>query len=123
MKLANDATVSLALADEKRIEDAIEALRKDAHAPRTLLVTVTLHVHNEYPKVVGGKIVNSEEEEQAALAAAPPDDAVTVSNTPAIDETPQTSAPGPTLVEKPVETPPSVEAAPAAAPTSDTATE
>ena len=70
MKLPEGARVDLAHGEEQRIADAIEQLRKDPHAPRTISVTVTLHLHNEYPKHVAGKLVNSAEEEAAALAAA-----------------------------------------------------
>jgi hypothetical protein len=67
MKQQNDEQVSLAMGDEERIEKALEALKSDPHAPRSLTVTVNLHVHQDYPKHVGDKIVANEAEEIAAL--------------------------------------------------------
>lgn len=74
--------VTLAAGEQQRIEDALDALAKDPHAPREISVRCTLHIHNEYPKhvTVGTdkdgnaitKIVNSEDEEKAALASAAP---------------------------------------------------
>jgi hypothetical protein len=69
MKLMRDESIELALGDEQRIQDALEALTQDPHAPRSLTVTFNLHVHNEYPKCVGDQIVNNEQQEEAALAA------------------------------------------------------
>lgn len=79
---------SISLVDEKRIDAALEALKKDPHAPRSISIEVGLHVHNEYPKhvtigrrVVGKtddgepiteaitKVVNSAEEEAATANA------------------------------------------------------
>ncbi len=68
----NDAEVTLGAGEEKRISDAVEALKKDPHAPRELQIKVTIHVHNEYPKhLYKGKesvIVNGEDEEAAKIA-------------------------------------------------------
>jgi hypothetical protein len=76
--LSEGATISLV--DEKRIDAALEALKKDPHAPRSISVEVGLHVHNEYPKHVTigkdkddqpiTKVVNSAKEEAAALKSA-----------------------------------------------------
>ena len=69
MELISGASVSdLEL---KRVSDALEALRKDNHAPREMTVAVTLHVHNEFPKLVyKGKeersVSSQEEADQAA---------------------------------------------------------
>jgi hypothetical protein len=60
----------------ERITTALAALAKDPHAPKTITVTATLHVHNEYPKTLykieGGKHITrsgkNEEEEKAAIA-------------------------------------------------------
>jgi hypothetical protein len=42
--------------EEKRIADALAALKKDHRAPHEVSVRVTLHVHREYPKhIVVGK--------------------------------------------------------------------
>lgn len=73
----DDENVSLAAADEQRIKDALAALRKDPHAAREISVTLSLHIHNEYPKCVtvgedkdGNaivKVVNSQAEEDDLL--------------------------------------------------------
>jgi len=64
--------VTLGAGEDKRIQDALEALAKDPHAPRELTVRITLHIHNEYPKHLhkAGKfiIANNEAEEAAAKA-------------------------------------------------------
>ena len=70
--------VRIEASEEKRIEDAIEALKADEHAPRKITVELVLNVHRAYPKhvVVGvdedGEpvtvTVNSAEEETEALA-------------------------------------------------------
>jgi len=39
--------------EQKRIDDAVEALEKDPHAPNELSIRVRIHVHNEYPKHLG----------------------------------------------------------------------
>jgi len=39
--------------EQKRIDDAVEALAKDPHAPNELSVRIRIHVHNEYPKHLG----------------------------------------------------------------------
>lgn len=44
--------VSISIAEEKRVTDGLEALSKDPHAPREISVSLTLHVHNEYPKLL-----------------------------------------------------------------------
>jgi hypothetical protein len=67
MELPSGASISLE--DVKRISDGLAAIAGDSHAPRSLSVTVTLHVHKEYPKQIGGKIVNSAEEEAATSEA------------------------------------------------------
>jgi hypothetical protein len=74
--------LTLAEGEEKRIEDALDALAKDTHAPREISVRFTLHIHNEYPKhvTVGVdeneqpiiKVVNNRYEEKAALASVAP---------------------------------------------------
>jgi ribosome-associated translation inhibitor RaiA len=63
--------VNLSDTEKQRIADALEALTKDPHAPRELTVTVTLHVHNEFPKTLyKGKqtrvVADPEAEQQAA---------------------------------------------------------
>lgn len=55
---------------EKKIRTALAVLAKDPHAPREISLKFTLHVHHEYPKHVGGKIVHNQTEERAAFAAA-----------------------------------------------------
>jgi hypothetical protein len=68
--------VDISLAEQKRIEDGLKALAKDPHAPRQLSIEVTLHVHNEFPKLLykgeGKKLetrsVANESEEDAAAA-------------------------------------------------------
>jgi hypothetical protein len=58
--------------EKKKILAAIDALKKDPHAPREISVRFTLHIHNEYPKHMhkgGAKSVvvnNATEEEKAA---------------------------------------------------------
>lgn len=47
-----DENVSLGADEEKKISDALEALSKDPHAPREISVKLTLHIHNEFPKIV-----------------------------------------------------------------------
>lgn len=79
MKFKNPE-VSMSLEDQKKIEDGLEALRIDPHAPRKVTVDFILHVHNEFPKhvTVGKdkdgnaitKIANSEAEEEAFVAEA-----------------------------------------------------
>ena len=71
--------VNLSADEEKKIQDALDALAKDPHAPREVSVKLTLHIHHEYPKhvTVGKdkdgnpvtKVVNSPEEEKALLGA------------------------------------------------------
>lgn len=71
--------VSTSAAEEAKVAAALEALKKDPHAPRTVSVSLTLHVYNEYPKhVTTGvdkddqpivKVVNSKDEEKDALAS------------------------------------------------------
>ena len=82
-KIAEIEGTSISAEDVKRIQDAIAELAKDPHAPRSLSVTVRLHIHNEYPKhvkvgeredefknkVAVTKIANNEAEEKAILAA------------------------------------------------------
>lgn len=63
MELPNGASISGG--DMQRINDGLTALAGDSHAPRSISVSVTLHVFNEYPKHVGDKVVNSAEEEAA----------------------------------------------------------
>jgi hypothetical protein len=64
---------AIAESEQKKIADALEALSKDSHAPRQLSVSVTLHLHNEYPKhLYRGKdlvVVNDADEEAKAEAA------------------------------------------------------
>lgn len=48
----SEKSYRLAPGEDKRISDALAELAKDPHAPRTLTVTVNLHVHNEYPKIL-----------------------------------------------------------------------
>ncbi len=58
--------------EEERAKKALEALREDPHAPREISLRFTLHVHNEYPKLLykGTKTFNAKdaEEEKAAIA-------------------------------------------------------
>jgi len=118
MKLPNEADISLAYGEEKRIEDAVAALQKDPHAPRSLTVTINLHVHQEYPKHVGDKIVNSAEEEDAALAAieaAKPKEPAPVETAKAAEP----AATTPVAPVAPIALVPPAPAAPAAEPTSD----
>ena len=71
------AGASFAYGELKRIEEALEALAKDIHAPRSLSVGVNLHVHHEFPKHVKvgedkdgnaiTKIVNNADEEVALV--------------------------------------------------------
>lgn len=71
MEIFKKGAVELMPGEEQKIADAWNALKKDAHAPRQISVTVRLHVHNEYPKhlhkQVDGKnssvIANSADEE------------------------------------------------------------
>jgi hypothetical protein len=35
-----------------KVSDGLAALENDPHAPRKVSIDVTLHVHNEYPKLV-----------------------------------------------------------------------
>jgi len=63
----------LSASEVKRIEDALEALATDHHAPRSLTVTLTLSVRHAYPKVLYKGYgtekaikVNSKKEESAA---------------------------------------------------------
>lgn len=58
---------ALAPGEQARIDAALDALETDNHAPREITVRYVLHIHHEYPKVVGGTTVNSAEEEQALL--------------------------------------------------------
>lgn len=77
--------VSAANGEEKRVQDALDALALDPHAPREISVRLTLHIHNEYPKhvTVGTdkdgnpvtQIVNSEAEEKALSTPQPVPDA------------------------------------------------
>lgn len=60
---------SLLPGQQDRIDAALEALKTDPHAPNELAVRIRVHVHQEYPKVIGDKVVNSAEEEQADKAA------------------------------------------------------
>lgn len=57
--------------EQKRIDDALDALAKDPHAPREISVRVRLHIHHEYPKSLfkgkASRIVNSATEEKAAV--------------------------------------------------------
>lgn len=97
--------VTLAEGEEKRINDALDALAKDPHAPREISVRFTLHIHNEYPKHVtigtskdGStivQVVNNPDEEKAALAsiAPAPSDPVASSAPAAPVLVPATSAP------------------------------
>jgi hypothetical protein len=55
--------VDLLPGEKERIDAALLELKKDPHAPNELSVKVSLHVHNEYPKAIGDKVVNSEAEE------------------------------------------------------------
>jgi hypothetical protein len=61
--------VGLFPGEAEKINAALEALAKDAHAPSEMFVKVSLHLNLEYPKHVsigdGVKIVNSREEEDA----------------------------------------------------------
>jgi hypothetical protein len=64
--------VSPANGEEKRVTDALAALAKDPHAPREISVKLTLHVHNEYPKLLyKGKhtrvVADATEEKAAAV--------------------------------------------------------
>lgn len=61
--------VTLLPGEQEKIDAALEALAKDPHAPREISVRVAIHIHNEYPKFVGEKIVNSAEEEEAERVA------------------------------------------------------
>ena len=67
-----NAAVTLADGEQKRIEDAVDALAKDPHAPREMTLKVTLHIHNEYPKhLYKGKlslVAQNEAEEEKAVA-------------------------------------------------------
>lgn len=51
--------------EQERIDSALKALESDSHAPTELSVKVRIHIHREYPKVVGDKLVNSKKEEAA----------------------------------------------------------
>ena len=82
MSLPEGAT--LGYGEAKRIDDAIAALKEDVHAPRSITVSINLHVHREYPKHIAGKLVNSAEEEKALIAASKPKCAAK----PQTDETP-----------------------------------
>jgi hypothetical protein len=70
----------LAPGEQARIDAALDLLETDNHAPREITVRYVLHVHHEYPKAVGDKIVNNAweemknaEEENALLARAAAD--------------------------------------------------
>jgi hypothetical protein len=58
------AGANISLLDQKRISDALEALEKDVHAPRSLSIEVGLHVHHEYPKhvTIGKRVVGTDAE-------------------------------------------------------------
>ncbi len=61
----------ISAAEVERVEKAIEQLKEDKGATREMTVTVTLHLHHEYPKVVyKGKehkaVANADEEAAAA---------------------------------------------------------
>jgi|HubBroStandDraft_5_1064220.scaffolds.fasta_scaffold27464_3 hypothetical protein len=63
--------VSVSAEELAKIDAGLEALKKDAHAPREAQITITLHVHNEYPKTLyKGKetksVKNETEETEAA---------------------------------------------------------
>ena len=61
---------SVSLEEQKKVSDALAALEKDPHAPREVTLRVTLHIHNEYPRIVyRGKETRSVQDE-AALAKA-----------------------------------------------------
>lgn len=70
---------SISLEEIKRVEDAVAALASDHHASREMTISVTLHVHHEYPKHVKvgedkegnpiTKIVYSAEEESGSRPA------------------------------------------------------
>jgi repressor of nif and glnA expression len=58
------AGANISLIDQKRISDALEALEKDVHAPRSITVEVGLHVHHEYPKhvTIGKRVIGTDVE-------------------------------------------------------------
>lgn len=54
----------------ERVAAAMAELAKDPHAPREISVKVTLHIHNEYPKMLyRGKETKSVANEKAEAAA------------------------------------------------------
>lgn len=61
---------SISLVDEKRIDAALEALKKDPHAPRSISIEVGLHVHNEYPKhvIIGSRVVATNDDGEVLTA-------------------------------------------------------
>ena len=74
----------------QRVQDAMNLLARDNHAPREITVTATLHVHHEYPKHVTvakdkdgepiTKVVNSPEEEAGLVSVPLPPGATAFSN-------------------------------------------
>lgn len=66
MELAENERMTLAPGEDKKIKAALAALAANPHAPREVAVKVLINIHQEYPKHVNGKVVNSAEEETAA---------------------------------------------------------
>lgn len=74
MELFEGATLANGEAD--RIKQGLKELAKDPHAPRSINVSVNLHIHNEFPKTLYlGKgstkpavVLNQAEEEKARAA-------------------------------------------------------
>lgn len=71
MELPEGASVSIE--EIKKVSDALAELEKDPHAPRELDIHVTIHIRNEYPKMLykgTGKstplsVASSDEEQKA----------------------------------------------------------
>lgn len=71
--------VNVSEEEMQKVDAAIEELKKDPHAPRNVSVTLTVHVHNEYPKTLyKGKevqmVADADAEEAAAEAGFGPYD-------------------------------------------------
>jgi len=64
------AEISLLPGAQKAIDDAVEAIANDPHASRSISIPVNVHLHNEYPKMVGDKVVQNADEEKHAKHAA-----------------------------------------------------
>lgn len=68
IEICPGATISAG--EVERVNQAMKELAKDAHAPREITLTATLHIHHEYPKTLyKGKETRSVADASAEEAA------------------------------------------------------